>query len=71
MVTDRLQNEESKKKNAEVVPSESVALISKNQERRGRSQSRNFCQQNNDNPRGKSKLRGEASSVFIVRKCVM
>ena len=42
MVTDRLRNEESRRKNAEVVPSESTALVSENQERRGRSQSRNF-----------------------------
>ena len=55
MVTDKLQNKESRRKNAEVVPFESAVLVSENQERRGRSQSRNFRQQNNDNPRERSK----------------
>ena len=55
MVTDRLRNKESRRKNAKVVPSESATLVSENQERRGRSQSRNFHHQNNDNPGGRSK----------------
>ena len=33
MATDKLRNEESQRKNAEVVPSESVALVSENQKR--------------------------------------
>ena len=37
MVTDRLRNKESQRKNTEVVPSKSAALVSKNQERQGRS----------------------------------
>ena len=49
MVTNRLRNEQSRRKSVEVVPSESNAIVSEKQERRGRSQ------QNNDNPRGRSK----------------
>ena len=33
MATDKLRNEESRRKNAEIVPSESAALVSENQER--------------------------------------
>ena len=68
MVTDRLRNEESRRKNAEVVPSESTALISENQERRGRSQSRNFHQQNNDNTRGRSKSQRRNMKCFHCQK---
>ena len=53
MVTNRLQNEESRRKNVEIVPSKLDALVSEKQEIRGRSQSRNFRQQNNDNPKGR------------------
>ena len=55
MVTDRLQNEESKRKNVEAVSSELDAFVSEKQERRGRSQSRNSHQQNNENPKGRFK----------------
>ena len=44
MVTDKLRNKESRRKSAEVVPSKLAALVLENQERWGRSQSRNFRQ---------------------------
>ena len=45
MVTDRLQNEESRRKSVEAIPSKLDALISEKQERWGRNQSRNSRQQ--------------------------
>ena len=44
IITDRLQTEESRRKNVEAIPSESDALVSEKQERQGRSQSINSRQ---------------------------
>ena len=55
MVTDRLRNEEFRRNSVEIVPSESEAFVSKKQEMQGRNQSTNSHQQNNNNPKGRSK----------------
>ena len=68
MVTSRLQNEESRRNRVEVVPSESAALVSEHQERRGRSQSRNFHQQNNNNPKGRFKSQRRNMKCFCCQK---
>ena len=76
IVIDRLQNEESMRNSVETVPSESDALVSEKQKRRGRSQSINSRQQNNDKPRGRSKSQRRNLKCFhcqkmgqIKRKC--
>ena len=68
MVTYRLQNEESRRKSVEAVPSESDALVSENQEMWGKSQSRNSYQQNNDNPRGRFKSQTRNLKCFHCQK---
>ena len=57
-----------KKKSVEAVLSKSDALLSKKQERRGRSQTRNSAQQNNDNCREISKFQRRNMKCFHCQR---
>ena len=68
MVTDRIRNKESRRKSVEAVPSESNTFVSEKQEMWGRSQTRNSHQQNNDNPKGRSKSQKRNMKCFYCQK---
>lgn len=67
MVTDRLWNEECRRKSVEVVPSDSNALVSEKQERWGGSQNNRIM----ITPDEDLIPRGETLSTFTVSKRVI
>lgn len=68
MVTDRLRNKESKIKSIEAVLFESDVFVWDKQKGQGRSQSRNSCPQNNNNPKGISKSQRRSMRCFYYQK---